>query len=344
MQALRRRPILDASVHRQPNRRGAFSLIELVVVIMIIAILSGLLLTGVQSAVNRARVTAVAVDIKNLEQGIKEFQAKFGVTEAPPSRIVLYEDYGDWPDISMSMDVAERRNAAAIRRLWPSFLDNTGRPAAGSGWSENLNGDTDETDTFELTGPECLAFFLGGVFTKTSATAAEHIPNGFSSNPLNPFATGGTRIGPFTELNPARLLDTDGNGYPEYMDAFPSSTNPYLYLSAYGGRGYRPLGDGSPPTRDASASVTGAAKDEIPFAISATFDKIYTQSATGATPVVAWNPKTYQIISAGLSKEWGSVVGGTAGGGHWDSENGVDATRKEKERDNLTNFSGGELQ
>lgn len=330
--------------------RSAFTLIELVVVIMIIAILSSLLLVGIQSAIARARETAVGVEIKNLEQGIKGFQQAFSVTEAPPSRIVLYEDYDDWPDASMATGMSAahksiRRNVAVLRKLWPEFLNANGQPVAGAMWSRDINGDGDSTDILEMTGAECLAFFLGGVM-EAGSTTGTFIAAGFSKDPRDPFKPGGSRIGPFIELNPSRLRQTAANRFPVYIDAYPNSTRPYQYFSAYGGRGYRLLGD------DNATGGSDADADEI---VSGTTlispylqkDDNWPGMMTGLVPSgTAWNAKGFQIISAGADGEWGV-------GGEVSAEEGVrtyDGTdtyrqnsARSKERDNITNFKGGRL-
>ena len=63
------------------SKRGGFSLIELMVVIAIIAILSGLIFVGVGRAKESARRTKAKVQIKQLE---KAFMA-------------YHDEYGEWP-------------------------------------------------------------------------------------------------------------------------------------------------------------------------------------------------------------------------------------------------------
>lgn len=353
------RPLLALRDKGQPttNRRAAFSLIELIVVILIIAILSSLLLVGVQAAVARARMASVAVEIKNLEQGIKEFQSKFGVTEAPPSGLILFERADDWADFSSGMNT--QQNAALIRRLWPNFLKTNGKPDLNADGmvngsdNQDINGDGDSTDVIRLNGAECLAFFMGGIMDPQSA-AGTFIPQGFSANPVNPFfrpASGmsnwGSRIGPFADLKPSRLVDDadpiagSTDNMPVYIDAFPGSTNPYQYFSAYGGRGYRLKGV------DTSA---GAKTDDERMWISTTEPTLYSvylqkdnESGSNEPTGTAWNAKTFQIISAGPDGQWG--IGGEVNDGGVPTGTGIYRSydKRSVERDNVTNFKGGAL-
>lgn len=347
---------------RTTNRRGAFSLIELIVVILIIVILSSLLLVGVQAAVGRARVAAVAVDITNLEQGIKEFQAKFNVSEPPPSGLILFEEADDWVLAPTGKNTPQ--NLALIRRLWPNFLKSNGKPDLnGDGTVDNdddqdINGNGSKADVIYLNGAECLVFFLGGIMEKDATTSpATYVPHGFSTNPANPFFRPsastdpwGTRMGPFTDLKPSRLIDDTTGGaddMPLYLDAFPGSRAPYQYFSAYGGRGYRIFGVDEPAPTMAPTAATS--DDEVVWVDSAnvTLFSVYLQkdNATGSalpkgTP---WNAKGYQIISAGRDGLWG--VGGQVG------DDGIQTTgaapyrdgTRGVEKDNLTNFKGGLL-
>jgi len=355
---MQRHPLSGSRPQRlTARRRKAFSLIELVVVIMIIVILSGLLLVGVQAAVGRARMAAVAVEITNLEQGIKEFQAKFQVTEPPPSGLILAESTSLWASNSTTA------NNALIRRLWPSFLSSSGGPVFNVDsdmngdldvFQQDINGDGDHDDVLHLNGAECLAFFLGGIMEKSGEN---YIPHGFATNPLNPFYRPasssdpwGSRIGPFATLKPSQLVDDTTGGtddMPLYLDAFPGSRAPYQYFSAYGGRGYRIFGVDNPAPTMAPTAAT--VDDEVVWFDSSnpTLFSVYLQkdNATGSalpkgTP---WNPKGYQIISAGRDGLWG--VGGQVGDDGIQT-NGASPYRdgaRAVEKDNLTNFRGGPL-
>jgi len=249
-------------------RNGGFTLIELLIVISIIALLIGLLVPAVMSAMRNARDAEVRTEISQLDTAITAFQAGYGGI-APPSSITLHIDQTSWD--------GDPRSKAIIRRIWPQFdFSGTG----GGGW----------TSAKTLNGAECLVFFLGGVRDSSKALV------GFSKNPATPFAPGGNREGPFFEFNLGRLTDADdenGDGdndpndlnvAPEYLDPLASQTNPYIYLSSYDGSGYR------------SADVM-----ELQTITTTTFTSWYTLSG-GA----AFKPNTHQIISPGADGDYGT--------------------------------------
>ncbi|MCA9032256.1 MAG: type II secretion system protein [Planctomycetaceae bacterium] len=342
---------------RISQRRGAFTLVELMIVIVIIAILMSFLLVGVNGALKSARRVTCTVEISNLDNAVNEFQREYGV--APPSFIILYETGegtgGMPPDPSWGVDTStpfavasgnvdqyRRLSRSAIRSIWPqyNFVQDV-----------DINGDGDTTDVFILNGAECLAFFLGGVDDRGATTTNDHgvnwQPTGFAANPQTPFAPStvvSNRRGPFMEnLDGNRFVDSDGDGFPEYLDALPDQTQPLQYFSSYDGTGYRPRGiDGVAGNSDDESSV-------------ATFVSHYIKAngaGSGADPAptspsTSWNPKSFQIISAGFDFEFGS-------GGIYQEDGSFPSAGSETyassvvrdtahESDNITNFKGGEL-
>lgn len=295
----------DRSNSAASTRRG-FTLLELMIVVVIIAILLGLLLVALRGPQSTARIAQVRTELAGFETALNDFKATFG--EYPPSRITLYETGTDWPGAN-----AEKvRSRAILRQYWPMINFNVNRDF-------NLDGDTD--DTIELKGPECLVFFLGGMarFNDTNGNSAadpgEISVIGFSKNPSDPFSLSGTnRKGPFAEFQASRLVASGRSGLgnlPVYLDPLPGNQNqPILYASAYDGRGYQ--------TVDINNWMTGGP---------------YTQ--TGGS---YWNPKSFQLISPGFDHLYGT-------GGAFVAETANDdltGTRAD-ERDNITNFHNSVL-
>ncbi|MCA9070979.1 MAG: hypothetical protein KDA84_18760, partial [Planctomycetaceae bacterium] len=130
-------------------------------------------------------------------------------------------------------------------------------------------------------------------------------------------------VGPFLKVETTRIIDSDSDGILEYKDPVASSTMPYVYYSSYDGRGYE-----SKDFSDTTFGYGGAASGKPTFYL----------ETSGSNPK-AWNAQSYQIISAGADGLFGT-------GGVYDQgkSNSLPGANREKEADNITNFSGGTLQ
>ncbi|MDA0920459.1 MAG: hypothetical protein O2945_15425, partial [Planctomycetota bacterium] len=195
------------------------------------------------------------------------------------------------------------RDRRIIKQIWQQFDFTLNR---------DFNGDSDTTDTITLDGAECLVFFLGGMVDGTSGAL-----RGFSKNPRDPFAIdNGSRDGPFfeflggfdvtTRAPTGRLVDTDGDGAPEYLDTLASQLNPYVYFSSYDGAGYR--------AADNSGRIAGP----------------YYKDAALKVP---YNADSFQLISPGRDFQYGT-------GGHFNPNNPPSSNA---DSDNITNFHSGIL-
>lgn len=313
-------------------RRG-FTLIEILIVLSIIAILASLLLAGVFSAMRTARVTAVVADIKNLEKALVDFKQKYGVDV--PSSIRLHETAANWTN----PDNQTKRSRAILQRIWPQFdftYNWNPNPTGLADGQLDINGDGNiDTTPIDLNGAECLVFFLGGMtltydnISKAAGTELEANRDddkatpgnppaawtaiGFSPNPAFPFSRAGSTRAPIYEFDGARFVAGASN-MPAYVDPIPGQTRPYVYASAVSsirGSGYQ-TGD---------LTVTGA-----------TSLSTFYFHPTNSDPL---NPKSYQLISPGFDFEYGT-------GGDYDG-NAITAPGRAAERDNITNFRGGEL-
>jgi prepilin-type N-terminal cleavage/methylation domain-containing protein len=289
-------------------RRG-FTLIELLISIAIIAILAGLILTAGAGAMKRSRDAQVSVDIQDLVKSIALFKNRFGIE--PPSRIVLFENHAQWTTNTTDGP----RSMGLIRQMWPQF-DFT--------FDRDINGDTDQTDTITLSGSECLVFFLGGVPTLFSSPATAGTPTGFSQNPADPFSRGGTNRESFHEFDVSRLFvsSLQPDSVNTYRDTYAAQTQPYLYISSYGGRGY----------------------DETELGSSLTY--VYRQgpNVTGTPLSPAWNPNSFQIVSPGADTATLGTSGYGVGGEYEvDTANTLLIGTRYAERDNITNFHSGVL-
>lgn len=177
--------------NRQPTGRMAFTLVEMLAVLLIIGILVGLLVPVITGAYRRGREAAELAEISNLSSALEAFKEHFGVY--PPSQIVLIEngDYSptNWqslpwisstPEYGVTQTGVFSRSLSIqyLRRLWPQLIiSELGQPALdldGDGTPNNSpldfydwNGDGNANGpaAFALTGDECLVFFLGGIPT-----------------------------------------------------------------------------------------------------------------------------------------------------------------------------------
>lgn len=206
-----RRP---TKLHRE---RRAFTLMELLVAIVIIAVLVGLLVPAIMAARKRAQVVAVTTEISQLSSAIAAFKSHFGIE--PPSRIGIYEAAADWN--------SDPESKSLIRRMWPQF----------DFADKDRNSDGDMTDSIVLTPSECLVLFLGGVLNNGG------VPVGFSTNDTDPFLNTGNRTTPFFEFKKQQLVLATRGGFTaaSYVDPISGasgSAKPYLYFSSYDGSGY----------------------------------------------------------------------------------------------------------
>lgn len=295
--------------------RSGFTLIELMVVIVVIAILISLLLPAIGNVRARARDAQVRSEISQLETAISQFKQRFQMD--PPSRIVLYETPAGW--------AGDPTNRALVRQLWPQFDFSA---------DHDIDHNGSASGSHTLTGGECLVFFLGGILTDSpSIPLNRRAATGFSKNPMRPFDQGGNREGPFFEFDPGRFSDVNPtpNNFPEYLDPLPGQSVPYLYYSSYDGAGYR--------TSGTSNEFTGGGYLQSPYRI-----------GTSGTSE-PYKSKSYQIISPGPDREFGP--GGPfvpsdnssplPGYLHSDGSTTIPASARTVEYDNITNFHSGRL-
>jgi type II secretory pathway pseudopilin PulG len=323
----------------------------------VIAVLVGLLLPAIGNIRRTARLTEVKAEITQMETALASFEARFGVL--PPSAVILPAD----PTDPANWDPTSRRR---IRQVWPQFNFAT----VGGLDSAYFGG----RDSIVLTGAECLAFFLGGipstggsagVWSATSGDAP--LMTGFSKNPRTPFAFGGTNRDVLFEFDAARMIDVDGDGFPEYVDSLPDQTTPFLYVRASGPNKYPVQIPDAVDDFDVfnSNDVSGAG---VLLYDGAWTDSLggnllgaYARPGTGVGVGAVWKGNSFQLISPGPDFLYSSTseqdFNGVSGFDAEDDRNGNgfqdpaayvgfrvydDAGQAAAgEEDNLANFSSG---
>lgn len=302
--------------HSRSGRRSAFTLVELMVVILIIAILVSLISAAVMKAMGKIPEVQTRTEISELATGLQGFMSDYNLAEPPPSSLILYENISIY-----NTAAAVPGSSYTYAFLQKTFGKNLGYPpTVGFPWVD-WNGDGipngpggNVGTPWILEGEQCLVFYLGGI---PSATG----PQGFSTNNMIPSAPGGKRKGPYypfdlTRLKPISALQPQ---FLAYVDAWQSKMNTTFYV-AWGGTPYayfssRGINNGYnltlPPGGDCPTIAAA------PYFLSGT-----TQ---------CMNPNTYQIISAGRNGVFGTIG--------WIPQNGALGAGA----DDQSNFSGGIL-
>jgi prepilin-type N-terminal cleavage/methylation domain-containing protein len=327
--------------HIQPGRakRGAFTLVELLVVILIIALLVSLTAAGVMKIFYEGPKVKVASEIRQFDVAIQQAEQELNGVTYLPSYLVLREDSQYYVGGNLAQVQPRYQNTVNfLRRAFGKNINlNPANPGPvtnqnGPGIDWNGDGVIDNADHV-LEGQHCLVFWLGGI---PSAPGGVNGVLGFSTNPYNPAAAGGTRRGPFfTQFEPARLI-RDPNGFFKYADAWPPKVGqppqPYAYFSAYG-------------VQNGYVNSWGLYDQKLfPNAAIGTGDcpsLLWPNSKSPPQALQAYNtgsafsnPNTHQVISAGKDNLFGT-------GGKWNPAGGGSPTQDDK--DNQTNFARGLL-
>ena len=277
------------------GRRGGFTLVEILVVIVIIGVLASLTVAGAWKALAAAKRAAARTEIGQLEVAITNFKSQYNVPYIP-SRIWLDEsgayDYSTARPVSATplsnpqLDALKIESVSYLQRVFGrhlAFRHANNQPIM------DFNGDGAGNTNVVLEGHQCLVFFLGGM----DGTL------GFSSNPQNPTdrspaSSAAPRKGPFFEFDPSRLIRVSNSvPFASYKDNYGG--NVYAYFSSYTAQNnYNRYG----VSDCASLSVE-------PYYDVGAIDT--TKSPAVVVPQRYLKPNDYQIICAGPDGKFGPL-------------------------------------
>ena len=264
--------------HRPRSGRTGFTLIELLVVMAIIAVLVSLTAAAVFKLLGKGPETQRRSDISQMYAALAQFKSKFGV-EYVPSRFVLKNNITSY-DRTIPV---EADSLDFLRKMWgPSvgISPTTGGPLPLN-WNAAWQG-TDPTKTtlsVTLEGDQCLVFFLGGIPSGGSPLTCL----GFSTVQRNPtdFSTG-DKIAPLFEFKPSQLTDPGRKAAPGFYAYNDPYGTPYAFFSSYKKEnGYNRYSSTDCPSLGVSAYLKTS------------------------SPLLFWNERSFQIISAGPDKAFG---------------------------------------
>jgi prepilin-type N-terminal cleavage/methylation domain-containing protein len=257
--------------------RAGFTLVELLMVILIIAMLISLLIPAVQAARVRGLETAILSQITELVNGLEKAKVDFG--SYPPSAIRGDPNWPHWSDAEVT---------TFLKRAWPKATFTV----------------SDIQLIQSLDPAESLVFWLGGIPDSTGK------PRGFCTDPRNPLkgpdgpdsydpfnkGVSSQRTEPF-QFDETRLFDKEtvtnpptGNYFSEYYppNMRPGDTRPFAYFAARPNKSYYTPNRRLPTFLDPRAVQEGRA---VPYL-----------KAIGRFV----NEDGFQIICAGIDSNYGN--------------------------------------
>ncbi len=277
-------------IHSCRSRYSAFTLVELMVVVLILATLVSLIGSAVVKGMDKITENQTRTEISNMDVALRAFMSDYGLTEPPPSYLILNEltplNTTAQGSGGPSGKYDNGQSGAFLERL---FGKNLGKGQPFVDW----NGDGQPNGPWTLHGNECLVFYLGGIPNSTAVLGgASPAPQGFGTNNINPALLSSKRKGPYFTFASTRLYPqpqqvyVGWDGFFTYLDPWMSKSSPF-YLNFQG-------------TPYAFLSSIGIKNQ-------------YAGKDFGAQPYMTgggqfMNPNSWQIISAGKDGNFGSAL------------------------------------
>ena len=311
------------------RRREAYTLIELLIVISIIAILAGLTLAGVMKVLGKKPEVQTTDEMKQMDGAVQQFMTKYDAKYVP-SQIKLAYIYSPttYPNVGVAGsldDESVRFITQTIGKNEQTFVNKW--KTTGIQWAPGMTAN----DVVTLEGHQCLVFFLGGIQTSSNGVIS---CNGFNPDALNPDVppAPGQGVGPFFQFDSKRLSIPPGKKYfAAYEDPYGKKQY-YAYFSAFHGKSndYNHFGGSD------CASLLQP-QGLWPYAASA--------KAAGA-PIQYVNKNSWQIICAGADGKFGpgTNLSGAAGVTPYYWNKNTAGQIPADGGDDQANFASGKLQ
>lgn len=347
------------SFQRKPGERRGFTIVEILVVIVIIAILAGLLAVALGPVLRRTNTFAIQQEMTQLEGAIDKFRTDYGFFPPSFKGIMTNQSTGQTLDMSNNTDreIAVNNLLPYINRISPNHSELEVIPGTSATYFEVWFKEVGQN--IDWSSGEDLVFWLSGI----NKNKQYPLTAGFYDTNAN--------AGGYTAFN-TRYIDVSGSGSPPlverdvrfdfssdrlrlgmnnrsagYMQA-AGENRPYLYLDAasYSPRNMAVVGSNGITD---PAATDGAYVNPVVDGADVTIDEIVRASPIAADWPSNWsagqartlfeklypNATSFQLISFGIDGEAKTVVDANApqNPNKW-TEVGPDGT------DNVVNFAG----
>jgi hypothetical protein len=211
---------------RTSRARAAFSLVELILVIGIIALLTSLVVGAVMAVMGRLPDIRAREELGEFEMDLGRLKSDLNGVSYLPSRLKLHElnDY----------NMNDPDDVATVAWLEAAF----GKRILDQQWID-WNGDNQQTPGgIFLEGQYVLVFLLGGI---PSAPGQPAGCLGFSTDRTNPASNTTARLGPYFPFKGTRLIRNPTTNFCYYLDPYYNvnpNPQPYLYFSSWQNSNY----------------------------------------------------------------------------------------------------------
>lgn len=306
------------------NRRGGFTLVELLVSIAIIGMLMSLTSVAVWKVIQSVKSAKITVEVDQLAQAMqsyKEGQIQFppcmGIIDVTARRIQFLRHLSvAYPNCNYGTAIGNFTNTKTGIRAKVMGIT----PTASSNWSYNYVSDSgiQRLDLDTLDQAESLVFWLGGFPTPVNSSGVPVATQrlfGLHRDSDDPLKRDTSviveslryRTDPLFGFDQTRLVDNDQDGWLEYAPLAPklgASTAPYVYFDS---ATYNLSVDQSTVLhwcypRIGDATNPGPVDLFLKFGVAAPMADYFDMSGTNPT---RWaKPNGFQIICGGLDGEY----------------------------------------